>query len=50
MQTKAQINNQFSAWKDILFGILPGYILDPLLINKFFYDLLIFKLNRVFVY
>ena len=36
---RMKINSEFSSWKEILFGILQGSILGPLLFNIFLCDL-----------
>ena len=39
---KVKINNQFSSWMDISFGVPQGSILGPLLFNIFLCDMFLF--------
>ena len=39
---KQKINNAYSSWKEICYGILQGSILDPLIFNIFLCDLFYF--------
>ena len=36
---RTKINSSFSRWAEILFGVLQGSILWPLLFNAYIYDL-----------
>ena len=39
---RVKINNRYSSWSEILFGVSQGSILGPLLFNIFLYDLFLF--------
>ena len=39
---RVRLNNTYSEWKDILFGVPQGSILGPLLFNIFLCDLFLF--------
>ena len=42
----SKINNFYSSWAEILFGVSPGSILDPVLFNIFLCDLFLFIKNK----
>ena len=43
---RTRINNSYSTWSEILFGVPQGAILNPLLFNTFLADLF-FILNKI---
>ena len=44
--TDVKINNLYSSWAEILFGVLQGSILGPIHFNIFLSDLFLFIKNR----
>ena len=42
---RAKINTEYSSWEEILFGVLQGSILGPLLIDAFLCDLFLIMNN-----
>ena len=48
LKREQKVDNAYSSWKEICYGVLQGSILNPLIFNIFLCDLFYF-LNRVTV-